>query len=937
VSETNPKAKTFDVFLCHNNEDKPEIRQIADDLSRRGLRPWLDEREIRPGKPWQAILENQIETIRAAAVFVGKNGMGPWQNMEMRAFITEFVERSCPVIPVILPSATETPKLPILLKNLHCVDYRKTDSDPLEQLIWGISGEKPRHQEPNDSSATDLQIPREANGKDLLPSKAKQIIEIRLPGNVDEFSPDQQMTLMQSLTALLKLGEVKVMKVVAGSIRLYVELNQEDADKVYSASKEGQLNELSISDARLYPAIAIPPAQEQRAQLLILLDRVQEYWVEGVLKHSLHHEVLISLGKHAIDEAVERPWKHVIALPNDRRHLLLQERNINTIFDAMGLLLILGEPGSGKTTTLLELAAALILRARNDSKERVPVVLNLSSWMKKQSLEDWIAAELSAKYRVPMTIARAWLTQDYLVPLLDGLDEVHTALQPDCVATINEFIEKNKPSGLVVCCRLTEYQWLPERLRLNGAICLEPLSTQDVNKFLAVGGSRLAGLQQALKDDPVLQELSQSPLMLSIMSLACEGADGEALTTHKADSPKARREHIFRLYVERMFRRKGSITSPFSKYQIMGSLSWLAQTMKKQSQSVFMVEELQPRWLSSTGQRLAYQAVTALSFGLLFGLTAGVDEGLSELRFGLTMGLSIFLGCRSTSPIKNGAMSGLIYLLISGLSRLYIERPIERPDVLIVFSLFFGLSIMGLLVGILTGLGVGSLNEIRLVETMRWHSKQFWKKLILGSIIGLPAGLICGLLAWLNIRLQGYMREGFLAQLTIIGLISGLVGGLSFALSSGLIDTVRVDKTSPNQGIKLSLKNGLVALLISGLIFGLILVFWIFGRLLEPLVSVWIFPRLNDVVFFGLILGLSVGLNRGGSAVLKHYSLRLILWLNGVTPLRFIPFLDHCSKLILLKKVGGGYIFIHRTFLEYFAELTPERKKVKEISKGATS
>src|ERR1700751_237185 len=67
--------------------------------------------------------------------------------------------------------------------------------------------------------------------------------------------------------------------------------------------------------------------------------------------------------------------------------------------------------------------------------------------------------------------------------------------------------------------------------------------------------------------------------------------------------------------------------------------------------------------------------------------------------------------------------------------------------------------------------------------------------------------------------------------------------------------------------------------------------------------------------------GLIVGLNRGGSAVIKHYALRLVLWRKGYTPFRFIKFLDHCAKLIFLKKVGGGYIFIHRMLLEYFAEL----------------
>ena len=55
--------------------------------------------------------------------------------------------------------------------------------------------------------------------------------------------------------------------------------------------------------------------------------------------------------------------------------------------------------------------------------------------------------------------------------------------------------------------------------------------------------------------------------------------------------------------------------------------------------------------------------------------------------------------------------------------------------------------------------------------------------------------------------------------------------------------------------------------------------------------------------------------------MIKHYALRLTLWLNGYTPFKFVNFLDHCARLILLKKVGGGYIFIHRMLLEYFAEL----------------
>jgi hypothetical protein len=48
------------------------------------------------------------------------------------------------------------------------------------------------------------------------------------------------------------------------------------------------------SKARLYPPLLQPPDPEQTTQLQILRGRVEEYWVDGVLKHSLYNEVLIS-------------------------------------------------------------------------------------------------------------------------------------------------------------------------------------------------------------------------------------------------------------------------------------------------------------------------------------------------------------------------------------------------------------------------------------------------------------------------------------------------------------------------------------------------------------------------------------------------------------------------------------------------------------------
>jgi len=132
----------FDVFLCHHNEDKAIVKQIREQLKERGILPWLDEWELRPGLPWQRALEAQIAQIKSAAVFVGQGGIGPWEQLELEAFLRQFVKRGCPVIPVLLPEAQEKPQLPLLLEGITWVDFRVERPDPLEHLLWGITGEK---------------------------------------------------------------------------------------------------------------------------------------------------------------------------------------------------------------------------------------------------------------------------------------------------------------------------------------------------------------------------------------------------------------------------------------------------------------------------------------------------------------------------------------------------------------------------------------------------------------------------------------------------------------------------------------------------------------------------------------------------------------------------------------------------------------------------
>ena len=133
----------FDVYLCHDGRDTPAVTAIAEQLKRQGIKPWLDEWEISPGTPWQSVLEQQIARIRSVAVFLGQDERGPWQNIEQRTILQEFVERGCPVIPVILPGYDGAdPDLPPFLRSFTWVDFRQKEPDPLKTLVWGVTGRR---------------------------------------------------------------------------------------------------------------------------------------------------------------------------------------------------------------------------------------------------------------------------------------------------------------------------------------------------------------------------------------------------------------------------------------------------------------------------------------------------------------------------------------------------------------------------------------------------------------------------------------------------------------------------------------------------------------------------------------------------------------------------------------------------------------------------
>ena len=77
---------------------------------------------------------------------------------------------------------------------------------------------------------------------------------------------------------------------------------------------------------------------------------------------------------------------------------------------------------------------------------------------------------------------------------------------------------------------------------------------------------------------------------------------------------------------------------------------------------------------------------------------------------------------------------------------------------------------------------------------------------------------------------------------------------------------------------------------------------------------------LVDGLFGVAVFGLIGALTCGGHACLQHVILRFFLWHAGLAPWKYVQFLEYAVERILLHRVGAGYLFIHRSLLEYFAK-----------------
>ena len=598
--------------------------------------------------------------------------------------------------------------------------------------------------------------------------------------------------------------------------------------------------------------------EQERHNRAVMLRRVRSVWLEGVLEESLHGGQIIDLGfahrPAALGNSGVPSWQQA----PEYDLLLPVGTKIEDVFAAAGrVLLVLGEPGAGKTTMLLQLVSHLMAAAEADETCPMPAVFSLAAYTNGRSLTQWLVEQLANNYEVPRKLGERWIDAGQFIPLLDGLDEVDPAHRPACAEAINEFRARHPNVALLVTARNRDYQALATRLHMDKAIILQPLSPEQIDTYLARRGKKLDGLRASLAADRTLRELAQTPLMLSIMTLAANrppesgsAALGDGLLS---------RSHLFDVYVERMARYRGKNMS-YSPSDTISWLSWLAKQMTRALKPTFFLEDMQPSWLPADAGRRFARSSRWMVFGLL--AAAALPPVFILLLFGRWGAAGALL------------LIGLLAAAVPTLSGRFLLRG----------RLPFG--------------------RIETVESLGWS----WPWAALGFGIGALVGLGLGALAaWLD----RWTNTPWLALLPVAG------GTLTMIENALLRGELRL-RTTPGQGVAQSRRNGLMVL---GMVAAVVLVLGGAAVAVAAVVGRGaLVPAAAWLLWLSLYLGVGSGLSFGLLAYLQHRRLRAILHDRGSFPADAAGFLNLAAERNLLRKVGGGYTFVHALLLDYFNE-----------------
>lgn len=569
-------------------------------------------------------------------------------------------------------------------------------------------------------------------------------------------------------------------------------------------------------------------------------------------------------------------------------------------------LVILGEPGMGKTTL-----AVLMLRhllEHPETGEPVPVLMPVSGWNPEaESFRDWMTRRLGEDYpalRSPAfgrTGHRVLVAGHQVLPVLDGLDEIPGPARAAVIAALNSALTESDP--LILTCRTTEFEQAVrspggEILRAAAVIEPLPLRADDIGTYLddllgpAPQGSwpgLLAGIRAGR--DTALTDALTTPLALWLLRKVYIDPHADPGELTALGEPRAVVDHLLDHLVPAVL---SPAATPWKPDDARRWLGYLARRLSARHSRDIAWWELH--------EDLPDRRVTFLA-GLIQGMAGGVLNGL-------VCGLAIWGGWRwahgsmaMTIGVTGGLVAGLAFAICAGLFTAPVALP-AYADLRLrgrVSPLVHQLR-LGFMIGPPAGLVISLVLTPLLGAAMA---------LVLGLSIGISTGVAGALADWAKVPLsddQAQSPGGTFRRDTQLTYIRILSAALTLAPAAGLAG-----------GLALRSRAGQPAGLIDAAVLGIILgpLLAIAGRL--KFTSGGVLPpgTVRGPRFLGSRAGLTPGrLEAGG--IFRVSVLELSR--RGLLPLRLLPFLEDAHQLGLLRQVGNVYQFRHAELQDRLAQ-----------------
>ncbi|HVF58808.1 MAG TPA: hypothetical protein VNJ70_03220 [Thermoanaerobaculia bacterium] len=316
--------------------------------------------------------------------------------------------------------------------------------------------------------------------------------------------------------------------------------------------------------------------------------------------------------------------------------------------------------------------------------------------------------------------------------------------------------------------------------------------------------------------------------------------------------------------------RKGK--PPYSERQATAWLAWLARGMQQHGQTVFLIEQLQPSWLSGRGQLALYLLASRLAVGVLLGVLWAAIIGPSAI-------LLLF----QAGTMEDGSGSIIDFLTSSGTS---VVTVVEEGLVEVIAMAAVGTLVLGLLAGLVVSPSGAVLELWRLRAGRFWRmadeAPARWRRLAFSALYFVALTLFCSLVTVVVagglFTVFGLIDEGGDAAIgPFVGVLAAFFIGPTFAVvaaplwgtraarQSGTreiqtVETLRWSWVGVGKGALIGLIAGLgTALLLKA---GPYLMLWLFLMLLLAVVG----AVLGAAVNLWARAGVGKALRRGGTA-----------------------------------------------------------------------